>query len=475
MNLQNTRFQYTEVSNVVLCDSSLSLASKGLYAMIYSYAGLPEFKLTLDRLHRSCASSAYELRKAWRELKAAGYLKHYYTTTDNGAFCHAYDIGYSAKACDGQMQYVHQLNRPNGDVHPQENDGNYTQIPNHLLRSSCLSLKLKGLYSILSYLFKIPNFQFRLKSLAALCKENAKALASSWLKLKLSGLLKQHRRPSGEHNRFDWTYDLLQQPDLETPYFTSHRADGSIVTSMVAQHAASTLCSQEQPTKINRNQTSLRKYIDKALKVLCQNKNMKIGGTPVPQENRIAAVSTLSADKLQAFAEQFRLPDQVRAPIPYIASALYKYATQKNQAKQENQDQPLSFFDIQWALNAHMHRIQKCENPSDNDLLLVAQYKNLLSNQMNLSPDDFQAQCTAIFENWKSMKQALNQPPYWGLKVLLFFTNPLRILQNFWRIFFFSSFLPILSAQIVLAYTYFQQVYRLLYIGNTSYGNQLNR
>lgn len=401
MDLQNSSIPYTEVSNVVLCDTSLSLASKGLYAMIYSYAGLPEFKLTLDRLHRSCSSSAYALRKAWRELKAAGYLKHYYTTADNGAFCHAYDIGHSAQACDGQMYYVHQLNRSNGDVRPQANDGNYTQIPNHLLRSSCLSLKLKGLYSILSYLFKIPNFQFRLKSLAALCKENTKALASSWLKLKLSGLLKQHRRPSGEHNRFDWTYDLLQQPDLETPYFTSHRADGSIVTSIVAQHAASTLCPQEQPPKINHNQVSLQKYIDKALKVLCQNKNMKIGGTPISQENRIAAVNTLSADKLHAFAAQFHLPNHVRAPIPYIACALYQYATDNNQMKQQ---QPISFFDIQWALDANVRRIQKCDNPSDCDLMLVAQYKNLLSNQMNLSSDDFQTQCIAIFENWKSMK-----------------------------------------------------------------------
>lgn len=407
MNLQNTRFQYTEVSNIVLCDSSLSLASKGLYAMIYSYAGLPDFQLTLNRLHRSCSSSAYALRKAWRELKAAGYLKHYYTTANNGTFCHAYDIGHSAQACDGQMYYVPQLNRSNGDVRPQANDRNYTQVPNHLLRSPSLSLKLKGLYAVLSYLFKIPNFQFRLKALSALSKENTKALASSWLQLKLSGLLKQHRRPSGQHNRFEWTYDLLQQPDLQTPYFTSHRADGSIVTSIVAQRAACAFHSQEHKPAI-QNQYPLQKYIDKALKVLRQNKKMKINGAPVPQENRIAAASALSADKLQAFAAQFHLPDHVRAPIPYIACALYQYATQKNhqrnQVKQENQEQPLSFFDIQWALNTHVHRIQKCENPSDNDLMLVAQYKHLLSNQMYLSTQEFQAQCTRIFENWKAKK-----------------------------------------------------------------------
>ena len=131
---------------------------------------------------------------------------------------------------------------------------------------------------------------------------------------------------------------------------------------------------------------------------------MKINGAPVPQENRIAAASALSADKLQAFAAQFHLPDHVRAPIPYIACALYQYATQKNQVKQEKTEQAISFFDIQWALDANIRRIQKCENPSDNDLILVEQYKHLLSNRMYLSQQDFQTQCIRIFENWKAKK-----------------------------------------------------------------------
>lgn len=433
MDLNN--MQYTEVSNAVLRDSSLSLSGKGLYAMIYSYAGLPDFRLTLERLSRSCASSAYALRKAWRELKAAGYLKHYYTTADNGAFCHAYQIGHTAQACDGRMMYIDHIDRPNGDVQSEANEGDYTQIPNALLRSSTLSLPLKGLYAVLSYLFKIPGFTFRLKSLAALCKEKSKALASSWLKLKLAGLLKQHRRPSGKHNCFDWTYDLLPQPDLETPYFTSHRADGSIVTSLVAQHAAMTLGLQPQQSS-EVKYDPLQKYINKALTALRQNKNMKISGESVPQADRIAAADDLSPDKLDAFSAQFTLPHHVRAPIPYVASALYQYAVKlRTPAPSEN----ISFDDIQWALDVKARRIQSMDNPSDRDLNLVAEYKKLLSDQVHMSQSEFQTKCTVLFENWKSVQQDFSKPPSWGLKVLPFYSNHFQARRISWRVLYFSS------------------------------------
>lgn len=452
MDLNN--MQYTEVSNAVLRDSSLSLGGKGLYAMIYSYAGLPDFRLTLERLSRSCASSAYALRKAWRELKAAGYLKHYYTTADNGAFCHVYQIGHTAQACDGRMMYIDHIDRPNGDVQSEANEGDYTQIPNALLRSPTLSLPLKGLYAVLSYLFKIPGFTFRLKSLAALCKEKSKALASSWLKLKLAGLLKQHRRPSGEHNRFDWSYDLLPQPDLETPYFTSHRADGTIVTSIVAQHAVTTLGTKARHLSKTK-QDPIQKYISKALAALRQNKRMKISGESVSQVDRIAVVDSLSPDKLDAFSAQFTLPNHIRAPIPYVASALYQYAVKmRTPAPSEN----ISFDDIQWALDVKARRIQNMDNPSDRDLNLVSEYKKLLSNQVHMSQSEFQTKCIALFENWKSAQQDFSKPPSWGLKVLPFYLNHYQTRREIRRVLYFSTILHHFSTFSAIASTYFQYV-----------------
>lgn len=389
---------YTEVSNAVLRDASLSLAGKGLYAMIYSYAGLPGFRLTLDRLDRACASSTYALRKAWRELKAAGYLRHYYTTADNGAFCHAYDISHSAQPDARAMQYVDHLERENGEVRPQANAGDYTQVPNDLLRSDALSLPLKGLYAVLRYLFKIPNFTFRLKSLSALCLEKTKALGSVWRKLKLCGLLKQHRRPSGAHNRFDWTYELLTQPDASAPYFISHRADGSVVTSLTAQHATAVLRAQAPIAS-----DPLQKQIEKALCALRNNKTMKLGGVSVPLADRLAAVQALTADKLHAFSAGFTLPQHVRAPIPYLAAALYQYAAAANQPISQPDD-ALSFSDVDWALQTQARRIQAKDNPSARDRTLLAQYQDVLAQQVHMTADAFRARCLEIFQTWKAAR-----------------------------------------------------------------------
>ena len=58
--------------------------------------------------------------------------------------------------------------------------------------------------------------------------ERIKRFSSIWRQLKLTGLLKQHRYPTGEENSFEYQYELLDQPDSEAPYLVNHHADGSV-------------------------------------------------------------------------------------------------------------------------------------------------------------------------------------------------------------------------------------------------------
>ena len=83
---------YTQISNVILRDFSLSLPAKGLYLTLRSFAGLPNFCLKKRRLKDTFSGSNYEFEQAWKELKICGYLKHFYNTAANGAFVHVYDL-----------------------------------------------------------------------------------------------------------------------------------------------------------------------------------------------------------------------------------------------------------------------------------------------------------------------------------------------------------------------------------------------
>ena len=83
---------YTTIYNEVLRDRTLSLEAKGLFAVIKSFVGLPDFALSKRRLGYACSDSAYLLNAAWKELKQKGYLQHYFSQAENGAFCHVYNL-----------------------------------------------------------------------------------------------------------------------------------------------------------------------------------------------------------------------------------------------------------------------------------------------------------------------------------------------------------------------------------------------
>ena len=83
---------YTTIYNEVLRDSALSLDAKGLFAVIKSFVGLPDFALSKRRLSYACSDSGYLLNTAWKELKQKGYLQHYFSQSENGAFCHVYNL-----------------------------------------------------------------------------------------------------------------------------------------------------------------------------------------------------------------------------------------------------------------------------------------------------------------------------------------------------------------------------------------------
>ncbi len=85
---------FTMIPNEVLRDKNLSRKAKGLYAEIYSYITIPNFKLSKSYLIKQGSEGETAFNSMWNELKEKGYLKQYRirsANSDNG-FIYEYDL-----------------------------------------------------------------------------------------------------------------------------------------------------------------------------------------------------------------------------------------------------------------------------------------------------------------------------------------------------------------------------------------------
>ena len=71
------KISFSQVSNRILRDSTVSLKAKGLYGLIQSYVTLEDFTLYKDFLMSQCLEGESSFRTAWNELKNKGYLVQY--------------------------------------------------------------------------------------------------------------------------------------------------------------------------------------------------------------------------------------------------------------------------------------------------------------------------------------------------------------------------------------------------------------
>lgn len=418
---------FTMIPNEPMTDKQLSLRAKGVFACITSFAGLPGFCLSIQRLKRSCSDSTYAIRSALRELKSRGYLAHTFSTDARGAFCHAYTLYDSPLSLPSSVpQFRQQDERANGDVQlVRQTKGNFTKIPSEILRSCEFSLQVKALYAIMKHLIDIPSFTFRVRALSNCCQERTKALRAAWHKLKLSGLLKQERHPTGEHNAFEYVYELLEAPDLERPYFANCRRDGSATfTRTIRQYlskahqalrsigrkqkTAPSPAAPQQTAAFDYNQIALEhgtvfaELLQKAVDTIRHGKYFYDDGEKLRRADRDAAAAKLSPDLIRRFAGRIKMPDHVRAPLPYLTASLYRFIANGNDEQVGQADPPLSFYEVEDMVQHIVRRVaQKRESHSfisDRDLRLDAAYHAMAAG----SRDEYEAQIRTIFDDWKN-------------------------------------------------------------------------
>ena len=365
---------YTTVYNDALRDPGLSLHAKGLYALIKSYIGLEGFQLSKRRLAYACSDSSYMLNSAWKELKSKGYLQHYFSTEETGAFCHAYNL--LQHPSEPQVYvYSPSLDRANGDIACiSASQTDYTNVATSVLRDHSISLASKGLYALVSCLRKIPDFVLRPEGIRSFCMEKVKHFSTLWKKFKISGLLKQHRFPSGssgEEGHWTYEYELCETPDLETPYLTNYHMDGSVSTVATIDDFLNkikkrvTHIRKSKRTKKKSQPRAVRRKLRKKIEVQIQADELRqkfgnemtgmvvtavynfkyadklfIKDTEITQESREKVFRIISPESITSFLNDFRMDySRVKNPTAYLQTSLYTY---HQQLLQPSQAEPVS-------------------------------------------------------------------------------------------------------------------------------------
>jgi len=106
---------------------------------------------------------------------------------------------------------------------------NFAQVSNIALRDNNLSLKAKGLYSLIQSYISMDDFTLYKWYLMSQCKEKERAFNNAWNELKINGYLKQYRIRSAEAGSFIYEYELLDEPNLEQPALLNIGIDGQII------------------------------------------------------------------------------------------------------------------------------------------------------------------------------------------------------------------------------------------------------
>ena len=95
----------------------------------------------------------------------------------------------------------------------------FAQVSNLALRDENLSLKAKGLYSMIQSYITIENFTLYKNTLIKQCKDKEGSFNTAWKELKDNGYLVQEKKRTS-NGSFYYEYDLLDEP-FTTPQFST--------------------------------------------------------------------------------------------------------------------------------------------------------------------------------------------------------------------------------------------------------------
>lgn len=114
----------------------------------------------------------------------------------------------------------------------------FSQVSNTALRDTNMSLKAKGLYSLIQSYITIENFTLYKTTLQKMCKEGRDGFNSAWNELKKCGYLVQYKYKD-KSGAFYYEYELLdaplpeKSPDTEKPHLENPTLESPHLENLV--------------------------------------------------------------------------------------------------------------------------------------------------------------------------------------------------------------------------------------------------
>lgn len=133
----------------------------------------------------------------------------------------------------------------------------YTVMSNHHLRNTSLSLKAKGL---LSLMLSLPdNWDYTTKGLASICKDGIDSICSAVKELEQHGYIVRERVRNDKGQLTTIEYTILEQPETALPEQEKPKRENPVLDNPVLGNPEQDCPEQENPAQLNTNILNTKK------------------------------------------------------------------------------------------------------------------------------------------------------------------------------------------------------------------------
>lgn len=132
----------------------------------------------------------------------------------------------------------------------------YTVMSNHHLRNTALSLKAKGL---LSLMLSLPdNWDYTTKGLASICKDGIDSICSAVKELEQHGYIVRERVRNDKGQLTTIEYTILEQPETALPEQEKPKRENPVLDNPVLGKPEQGCPEQETPAQLNTNISNIK-------------------------------------------------------------------------------------------------------------------------------------------------------------------------------------------------------------------------
>ena len=204
-----------------------------------------------------------------------------------------------------------------------EKTRDYTVMANHHLRNTKLSLKAKGL---LSLMLSLPeDWDYTTKGLAKICKDGVDSICSTVNELEEHGYVIRERIRNAKGQLTDIQYTILEQPKPPQPGQGKPKQENPVLDSPVLETPK-----QEEPEQGNPAQLNTKKSSNQGLNTDLSNTEVSNPIQSNPYEDELQAADGMGTDT--------RSSREIYREI-ILENIEYRHLVQNNQIDRERLDE----------------------------------------------------------------------------------------------------------------------------------------